>query len=71
MSNSFEFIIKIKKKKFFLEEKYVSVKGNDNFLRDIINNFVIKFILVFKKISIDNSDVKFFIVDWWYKVIMI
>lgn len=34
MSNNFELIIKTKKRKSFLEEKHVSVKGNDNFSRD-------------------------------------
>ncbi|MGM0336943.1 hypothetical protein [Enterococcus sp. AZ008] len=38
MSNNFEPIIKTKKRKSSLEEKHVSVKGNDNFSRDTTND---------------------------------
>ncbi|EPI11792.1 hypothetical protein [Enterococcus faecalis] len=39
MSNDFKPIIKTKKKKSSLEEKHVSVTGNDNFSRDTTNSF--------------------------------
>jgi hypothetical protein len=39
MSNDFKPIIKTKKKKSSLEEKHVSVTGNDNFSRDTANSF--------------------------------
>ncbi|MFP8866723.1 hypothetical protein ACJEEJ_13530 [Enterococcus faecalis] len=64
MSNSFEPIIKTKKKKSSLEEKHVSVKGNDNFSRDTTNNFATK------PTSTDNSDVKPSTVDRRYKATM-
>ena len=70
MSNSFEPIIKTKKKKSSLEEKHVSVKGNDNFSRDTTNNFATKPISVSKKTITDNSDVKPSTVDRWYKATM-
>ena len=62
MSNSFEPIIKTKKKKSSLEEKHVSVKGN--------NNFATKPTSVSKKTSTDNSDVKPSTVDRRYKATM-
>ena len=70
MSNSFEPIIKTKKKKSSLEEKHVSVKGNDNFSRDTTNNFATKPISVSKKTITDNSDVKPSTVDRRYKATM-
>ncbi|EHB5085050.1 hypothetical protein JX188_002627 [Enterococcus faecalis] len=70
MSNSFEPIIKTKKKKSSLEEKHVSVKGNDNFSRDTTNNFTTKPTSVSKKTSTDNSDVKPSTVDRRYKATM-
>ncbi|EJZ8467040.1 hypothetical protein ACSG6T_002480 [Enterococcus faecalis] len=70
MSNSFEPIIKTKKKKSSLEEKHVSVKGNDNFSRDTTNNFSTKTTSVSKKTSTDNSDVKPSTVDRRYKATM-
>ncbi|HAP4555797.1 TPA: hypothetical protein IUW53_002750 [Enterococcus faecalis] len=70
MSNSFEPIIKTKKKKSSLEEKHVSVKGNDNFSRDTTNNFATKPTSVSKKTSTDNSDAKPSTVDRRYKATM-
>ena len=70
MSNSFEPIIKTKKKKSSLEEKHVSVKGNDNFSRDTTNNFATQPTSVSKKTSTDNSDVKPSTVDRRYKATM-
>ena len=70
MSNSFEPIIKTKKKKSSLEEKHVSVKGNDNFSRHTTNNFATKPTSVSKKTSTDNSDVKPSTVDRRYKATM-
>ena len=70
MSNSFEPIIKTKKKKSSLEENHVSVKGNDNFSRDTTNNFATKPISVSKKTITDNSDVKPSTVDRRYKATM-
>lgn len=70
MSNSFEPIIKTRKKKSSLEEKHVSVKGNDNFSRDTTNNFATKPISVSKKTITDNSDVKPSTVDRRYKATM-
>ncbi len=58
MSNSFEPIIKTKKKKSSLEEKHVSVKGNDNFSRDTTNNIASQSTSVTKKLRSDNSDYK-------------
>ncbi|HHC7897422.1 TPA: hypothetical protein ACN3DL_003101, partial [Enterococcus faecalis] len=61
---------KTKKKKSSLEEKHVSVKGNDNFSRDTTNNFATKPISVSKKTITDNSDVKPSTVDRRYKATM-
>lgn len=70
MSNSFEPIIKTKKKKTSLEEKHVSVKGNDNFSRDTTNNLDSKPTSISKKTGTDNSDVKPSTIDRRYKATM-
>ncbi|EPH69519.1 hypothetical protein D929_02509 [Enterococcus faecalis 02-MB-P-10] len=70
MSNSFEPIIKTKKKKSSLEEKHVSVKGNDNFSRDTTNNLATRLTPVPKKTSTDNSDIKPSTIDRRYKATM-
>lgn len=70
MSNSFEPIIKTKKKKSSLEEKHVSIKGNDNFSRDTSNHLATKPTSIPKKINTDNSDIKPSTIDRRYKATM-
>ncbi|EIT2197027.1 hypothetical protein L1U10_002742, partial [Enterococcus faecalis] len=53
MSNNFEPIIKTKKRKSSLEEKHVSVKGNDNFSRDTTNDISSQSKSVSKKTGTD------------------
>ncbi|AFO45858.1 TPA: hypothetical protein I0H52_RS12925 [Enterococcus faecalis] len=69
MDNTFEPIIKNKKKKSSLEEKHVAVKGNDDFSREA-SNHIVNSTKISNNLESANREIKQNSVDNRYKATM-